>query len=397
MQARLIRYLMKRLSALCLTLWLIAPLLAVQAQTTTAPTPTAAPSDTVVEEIVARVNNSIITRADIRKAREQLYAEAHQQTDQIAAEQDAKEHEKDLLRDLIDQQLLLQKAQDLGISADTELVKRLDDLRKQMHADSMEDLEKAAQAQGISFEDFKQNMKNNILTQRVIGQEVGGHITVSAQEIQQYYDQHKTELQRPEQVRLSEILISTQTTPAIKNDKGETQLPETPSAEVVAQAQAKANEVYAMLKKGGNFDELAKKYSNGPTSAIGGDLEYFKRGTLSAQLESQVFGMKPGDYTEPVRTNQGFVILKVTEHQGGGIPPLKDVESQIQEQIYMTKMQPALRDYLSKLREEAYIDIKPGYLDTGASPNETQPIYTTAANDNTSTGKEKKKKKLGLF
>ncbi len=388
---------MKRLSALCLTLWLIAPLLAAQAQTTTAPTPTAAPSDTVVEEIVARVNNSIITRADIRKAREQLYAEAHQQTDQIAAEQDAKEHEKDLLRDLIDQQLLLQKAQDLGISADTELVKRLDDLRKQMHADSMEDLEKAAQAQGISFEDFKQNMKNNILTQRVIGQEVGGHITVSTQEIQQYYDQHKSEMQRPEQVRLSEILISTQTTPAIKNDKGETQLPETPSAEVVAQAQAKANEVYALLKKGGNFDELAKKYSNGPTSAIGGDLEYFKRGTLSAQLESQVFGMKAGDFTEPVRTNQGFVILKVTEHQGGGIPPLKDVESQIQEQIYMVKMQPALRDYLSKLREEAYIDIKPGYLDTGASPNETQPIYTTAANENTSTGKEKKKKKLGLF
>ena len=269
--------------------------------------------------------------------------------------------------------------------------------RKQMHAESMEDLEKAAQAQGISFEDFKQNMKNNILTQRVIGQEVGGHITVSAQEIQQYYDQHKTEMQRPEQVRLSEILISTQTTPAIKNDKGETQLPETPSAEVVAQAQAKANQIYAMLKKGGKFDDVAKKYSNGPTSAIGGDLEYFKRGTLSKELESKVFDMKAGEYTEPIRTNQGFVILKVTEHQSGGVPALKDVEGQIQEQLYMTKMQPALRDYLTKLREEAYIDIKPGYLDTGASPNETKPIYTTARNEDTSTGKEKKKKKLGLF
>ncbi len=55
------------------------------------------------------------------------------------------------------------------------------------------------------------------------------------------------------------------------------------------------------------------------------------------------------------------------------------------------------RDYLTKLREEAYIDIKPGYLDTGASPNETQPIYTTASNENSNSGKEKKKKKLGLF
>jgi peptidyl-prolyl cis-trans isomerase SurA len=382
---------MKKLSALFLTLLLAAPALIAQAQSQTTP------SDTVVEEIIARVNNSIVTRADLRKAREQLYAEAKQAQDQIAAEQDAKDHEKDMLRDLIDQQLLLQKASDLGISADTELVKRLDELRKQMHADSMEEVEKAAQSQGISFEDFKQNMKNNILTQRVIGQEVGGHITVTAQEIQQYYDQHKTEMQRPEQVRLSEILIPTQTTPPIKNDKGQTQLPETPSPELVAQAQAKANQIYAMLKKGDKFDEVAKKYSNGPTAAIGGDLEYFKPGTLSKDLETQVFALKPGDFTEPIRTNQGFVILKVTEHQAGGVPTLKDVEPQIQEQLYMTKMQPALRDYLTKLREEAFIDIKPGYIDTGASPNETQPVDATATTENSAAAKEKKKKKLGLF
>src|SRR5580698_8521654 len=330
---------MKRLSALCLTLWFVAPLLAAQTQTTTTTAATTAttPSDTVVEEIVARVNNNIITRADMRKAREQLYAEAHQQTDQIAAEQDAKEHEKDLLRDLIDQQLLLQKAQDLGISADTEVVKRLDDLRKQMHADSMEDMEKAAQAQGISFEEFKQNLKNNIITQRVIGQEVGGHITVSNQDIQQYYDQHKNDMERPEQVRLSEILISTQTTPPVKTEKGETALPETPSPEVVAAAQAKANQVYEQLKKGAKFDDLAKQNSNGPTAGIGGDLEYFKRGTLSKDLESKVFEMQAGQYTEPIRTNQGFVILKVAEHQTAGVPPLKEAESQIQEQLYMTK------------------------------------------------------------
>jgi peptidyl-prolyl cis-trans isomerase SurA len=388
---------MKRPSALVLLAVMFAgtPLLFAQAQAASASASNTS-EDTVVEEIVARVNNNIITRADLRKAREQLYGEAQGQQDKAAAEQQAREHEKDLLRDLIDQQLLLQKAQDLGISADTDLVKRLDDLRKQMHADSMEDLEKAAQAQGISFEDFKQNMKNNILTQRVIGQEVGGHITVSNQEIQQYYDQHKAEMERPEQVRLSEILISTQKSDAVKTDKGEA-LPSTPSDDAVAQAQAKANQVYEMLQKGGNFDDLAKKYSNGPTSTLGGDLEYFKRGTLSKDLEGQVFDLQAGQYTKPIRTNQGFVILKVTEHQTAGVPPLKDVETQIQEQIYVTKMQPALRDYLTKLREQAYIDIKAGYLDTGASPNETKPIYTTAASADSSDNKEKKKKKLGLF
>ena len=382
---------MKRPSALLLSfLTLTAPLLLAQTQAANSP------SDTVVEEIIARVNNSIITRADVRKSREQLYAEASQQPNATTAEQEAKDHEKDLLRDLIDQQLLLQKASDLGISADTDLVKKLDELRKQMHADSMEDLEKAAQSQGISFEDFKQNLKNGILTQRVIGQEVGGHINVSTQEIQQYYDQHKNDMERPEKVRLSEILISTQKPDAVKTEKGETALPETPSPEAVAQAQAKANQVYDMLKKGASFDDVAKKYSNGPTASLGGDLEYFKRDTLSKELESQVFELPAGQYTQPIRTNQGFVILKVTEHQTAGVPPLKDVETQIQEQLYVTKMQPALREYLTKLREEAYIDIKPGYLDTGASPNETKPIYTTAASTDTNS-KGKKKKKLGVF
>jgi len=350
--------------------------------------------DTVVEEIIARINNSIVTRADLRRSREQLLAESHQQ-DPPGPAGDIKEREKDLLRDLIDQQLLLQKGEELGISADTDVVKRLDELRKQIHADSMEDLEKAAQAQGVSWEEFKQNLKNSIITQHVISQEVGGHITVSQQEIQQFYDQHKSDMERPEQVRMSEILISTQTAPSVKTSKGENALPEPPSPEVVAAAKAKADKVYDLLKKGGDFAALAKQYSDGPTAADGGDLEYFKRGTLSNDLETMVFAMNPGGYTEPVRTNQGWVILKVTEHQTPGIPPLKEIEGRIQEQIYMTKMQPALRDYLTKLREDAYIDVRAGYTDTGASPNETKPVYTTATTEGTS--KEKKKKKLGLF
>ena len=286
-----------------------------------------AQDDTVVEEIIARINNNIITRADLKRARDQLLTDMHQQEPNATAAQE-KDREKDLLRDLIDQQLLLQKGEELGINADTELVKRLDELRKQMHAESMEDLEKAAQAQGVSFEEFKQNMKNSIITQRVIGQEVGGHISVTQQEIQQAYDQHKAEMERPEQVRLSEILISTQTAPPVKTEKGTEVLPQTASPEAVAKAQAKADQVYALLQKGGKFDDLAKQYSDGPTSAVGGDLEYFKRGTLSKELEQQVFTMKAGEYTKPIRTNQGFVILKVTEHQEAGIPPLKDVEGQ---------------------------------------------------------------------
>jgi len=353
------------------------------------PATSSQPNDaTVVEEIIVRVNNSIISLSDLKRSEEQMKTEREKIDPSVPA--DSRPQEKDLLRDLIDSRLLSQKADELGISADTDVIKRLDELRKQMHAESMEDLEKAAQAQGVSFEEFKQNLKDSILTQKVIQQEVGGHITVTQQEIQEFYNQHKDEMARPEQVRLSEILISTAPpTPA----PGQ---PAPSGDEVVAQAKAKADAVYAQLQKGAKFEELAQKNSNGPTAANGGDLEYFKLGTLSKPLEDQVFGLKAGQYTEPVRTNQGWVILRVTEHQSEGTPPLKEVESQIQERLYMTKMQPALREYLTKLREDAYIDIKPGYVDSGASPNETKPVYTTASSTE-DTKKPKKKKKYVVF
>ena len=119
-----------------------------------------------------------------------------------------------------------------------------------------------------------------------------------------------------------------------------------------------------------------RRYSGGPTAAQGGDLGLFKRGALAKVLEDQTFGLKAGESTAPIRTRQGFVILKVTDTSGGGVPPLKDVEPQIQEAMYMEQMQPALRAYLTKLREDAYIDIKPGFVDTGASPKQTKPVFT---------------------
>jgi len=360
----------------------------VPAVSTTPAAPASQTSDaTVVEEIIARINNSIISLSDLKRSQEQLASESGRQDPDTPP--DAQPKQQDLLRDLIDSRLLAQKADELGISADTDVIKRLDELRKQMHAESMEDLEKAAAAQGVSFEEFKHNLKESILTQKVIQQEVGAHINVTQQGIQEYYNQHKSEMQRPEQVRLSEILISTQP-PAAKPGQ-----PQPSTDELVAQAKAKADGLYEQLQKGAKFSELASANSSGPTAAQGGDLEYFKRGTLSKQLEDQVFALKAGQFTEPIRTNQGWVILKVTEHTSEGIPPIKEVEPQIQERLYMSKMQPALREYLTKLRENAYIDIKPGYVDTGASPNETKPVFTTAVS--TDTKQQKKKKKYVVF
>ena len=319
------------------------------------------PHGQVVENTVVQVNEQVISRSDVERAAENLQQEAaqtHPGPEQMA------ELQKNMLRDMIDQQLLLSRAKELGLNADADVIRQLDDIRKRNNMASLDDLEKAVRAQGLNFEDFKAQIRNQVLTQQVVRDEVGRHLQMSAGEEQKYYELHKAEFDQPEQVKLSEILVP---------------LPDNASADQIAQAEAKANDIKSQLMKGGDFADLAKKYSGGPSAAQGGELGAFKRGALAKVLEDQTFSLKPGDSSQPIRTRQGFVILKVAQHQMAGPAPIKDVEPQIQEALYMQQMQPALRAYLSKLRNEAYIDLQPGFVDSGSTGTESKLINSAYA------------------
>ena len=325
------------------------------------PLPTAAPitpNGSVVEDVIARVNDQIITRSEYEQAEHQLLQEAQQQN---LSQADFQDRQSNLLRDMIDQQILLSKGKELGITGDAETMRRLDEIRKQNHLDSMEALEKAAASQGASFEDFKQGIKNNAITQQVVRDEVGRRINLTHTQEQAYYDAHGKEFAVPEQVHLSEILVPT---------------PENATDAQVAEAQTKANDLEAKLKAGSVFADLAKSSSGGPTASAGGDLGDFKRGTLGDVLENATFPLAAGGFTAPIRTRQGFVILRVDTHQAAGIPPLDAVEPQVQEGVYMDALQPALREYLTKARDELYIDIKPGFVDTGSGKKDTKTLFT---------------------
>jgi peptidyl-prolyl cis-trans isomerase SurA len=311
--------------------------------------------------VVVHVNDQIISRSDVERAEQQL-AEEDRQTGASAA--DVSERQKNLLRDMIDKQLLLSRGKELGINGDADVIRRLDEIRKQNHLDTMEDLEKAARQHGVSFEDFKAGIRDSVITQQVVRDEVGRRLQITQGQEQAYYDAHKQEFTQPEQIKLSEILIPT----AADADDA-----------AVAQAKAKAESIEAKLKTGSKFEDLAEAFSGGPTADKGGDLGLYKRGALAKVLEDQTFDLKTGEWTAPIRTRQGFVILKVTDHVSPGVPPLKEVEPQIQEAMYSEQMQPALRAYLTKLREEAYIDIRAGYVDSGASAKQTKPVFTAYA------------------
>ena len=314
-----------------------------------------APTGEVIEEIIAQVNDRIIVLSEYRTSLNALRQDLTQQ--QLpAAEFDAqfRERSKDVLRELIDQQLLAQKAAELGIDVEAQVIRRLDEIRQQMNLPSMEALEQAAAGQGLNYEDFKQNLRDNFLTQQVINREVGGKVQVSPSEISAYYEQHKQELERKDGYNIQLILVST----------------ENKKEEELAALRQKAEEALAKARGGENFAELARQYSDDATKENGGNAGFFERGMMAPEIESVVGGLERNDISDIIRTRFGHMIVKLLDRTAAGIPPLPEVEGRIHEQLYLQKIQPALRAYLTTLRQESFISVKTGYVDTGEAPKQ---------------------------
>jgi peptidyl-prolyl cis-trans isomerase SurA len=328
----------------------------------------------VFEEIVARVNNEIITKSDYEKGRDLLRKEMQKVLKKQEVEETLAAQEKEMLKSMIEDTLIVQKAADLSITADTEVIKFLDRIRREYNVASMEDLDKLMIQQGVDPVEFKQNVKNQALKQQVLGREVYSRIQISTEEISKYYEAHKQEFDRPEEVRIREILIGTEGKP---------------DADIAA-LEKKAQEVLQKAKSGDKFDELAVKYSDGPTGKEGGDLGFFPKGKMVKEIEEVAFRLRRGQVSDIIRTRYGFVIIKVEEKHEAGIQKMEVVMSEIRDKLFGEKAQPAIKDYLVKLRKQSFIQVKPGYVDTGSIPSAIK--ADTKAEDQVEKGKKGKKK-----
>jgi parvulin-like peptidyl-prolyl isomerase len=315
----------------------------------------------VVEEIAAKVNGEIITRGELEQTRKEIEQGLRGEGLTGAKLQDAvKQYSANALRDQIDQLLLVQKAKDLSIKVDSEITRQLADLQVQARdkdGNRITDPDKFHQyiqeQTGMPFEDYRDRMSRQMLSQRVIGQEVGYRINIPVPELQKYYDEHKTEFIRKEQVFLSQIVISTE---------GKT-------PDQAAAAEKKAKDLATRAQKGEKFSDLVRQYSDDPeTARNGGSLPPYQRGLMPKEMEDAAFKEKKGAILGPFKRPQGFVILRVDERFEAGQPSFEEVKEQIQEALARPKMEPKIREFLTRLREEAFLEIKDGYLDSGAAP-----------------------------
>lgn len=311
----------------------------------------------LVEEIIAKVNGEIITRGELQRQKEFIALDLQQQKGLSGAALEAAVNAgaSEALRDEIDQLLLVQKAKELNINVDADVNRRIAEIQSESKISDPEKFHEWLQEElrGVSFEDFKQQTKNQFLTQRVISEEVYRNINIPRAEIEKYYNEHKAEFVREEVVSLREILVSV----------GDG------SPEKVAAAEKKAKGLVDRARKGeAKFNDLARQYSDAPTATNEGMLGVFKRGDLAKDIDEIVFKQNKGYVTDPIRRPGGFEIYRVEEHYAAGQASLDEVQAEISNRLSEPIVKPKLREYLTKLRETAYLQIKPGYVDLGAAP-----------------------------
>jgi peptidyl-prolyl cis-trans isomerase SurA len=311
----------------------------------------------IVEEIVAKVNGDIITKGEMERTRQGVEQEFRQQGLNGSRLTDAvREQQKNTLRDQIDQLLLVQRGKDLSINVDPEVTRRIAQIQLQSKISDTDKFHDYIREQtGMTFEDFRDQMKKQALTQRVISDEISSRMSVPEADLKKYYDEHQTEFVREEQVFLSQLLVSTE---------GKT-------PEQAAVAQKKAADLVARAKKGEKFSDLARDNSDDTATARdGGQLPPYKRSDhlLVKDIEDMVFAMKKGGVTDPIKTPQGLLILKVDERFEAGQASFEEVKNEINEKLAGPKMEPKVREYLTRLREDAFLQIKEGYVDSGAAP-----------------------------
>lgn len=327
-----------------LTVWFLGPLII---GLTGAPIGMAQEGPRILDEIVAKINDEIVTLTDLNSAINERRLELRQETgDSEEAEKRFKAEERLLLRNYIQTRLMLQKAQELGFDADidVEVAAFMENMRKEMGIPSLEVLDQYLRQQGSSLQRFREKVKDNMMTRSLIQNFVYGKITLLTQELEKYYNDNIESFTEPARVELAEILLLTE-----GKDKN-----------VV---RARAEEVLQRLNQGEAFEEMAKEYSEGPTASDGGKIGSFNKGTMNTGLEAAAFSIDIGTHSEIVESSYGFQIIKTLNRFDASVKPMDEVRPQIAEALYQRKARPEMEEFVKELVRDSYIFISPKYAE----------------------------------
>jgi peptidyl-prolyl cis-trans isomerase SurA len=290
----------------------------------------------IVDRIVAQVNDDIITQSELDRRLSEMRKDLADQYSGDQLTEAIKKAEKDTLEKMIEEKLLLQKASELGFKADVDLQASsyIEQLRKQYNLKDTAEFEKMLSQQGLTMQEFRDQLKEQITISSLVSEMIASHISILSQDVEKYYKEHIKDFTTPEEVSLSEIVIS-----------GE------------ASDEAKANEIHKRLKQGESFATLATQFSKGPTAGKGGNIGSYLTSNLSASIVRAISGVKVGEISDVQKEKTSCVIYRVDERKEAKARPLDEVRDEIRKTLYDQKYNPEYESYIAQLKANAYIQI----------------------------------------
>jgi peptidyl-prolyl cis-trans isomerase SurA len=306
----------------------------------------------VVDEVIAQVNDDVITLSMLKKeTKERIEALKQSGMTEQQAQAEVAKRQNELIATLINEKLLLQRGKELELSNDVEaeVNRRMLDIAQQQGINSIEKLYEAMRQSGLVPEDVRRTMRNEMMKQAVLQQEVDRKVYLgpSTEEVKKYFEAHPDKFRKPESMKLSEIYLVT-------TDKDE------------AAVKARALELIAQARAGADFGALAaansEREKEGKRTAPQdkGYVGEFDVPSLREDLGAMLKDVKPGGVSEPIKTNEGYQILRVDARMPGGTTPTFN-DNRVREAMLMER-QPKERElYLQNLRNEAFIKVTDSY------------------------------------
>lgn len=249
-----------------------------------------------------------------------------------------------LLEMLITDKLMQKEVTEKGIVVrDEDVDQYIQGIKERNHIDDAQ-LQQALTQQGMTLQTYRTQVRDEIQKAQLINREIRGKVNVTPEEVERYYQAHIDEFTTSEQMHLRHILV---------------RVPDEASPADLSAATARADALYAQLKSGADFAELAQRASDDPGAKNGGDLGWVKSGEVLEPIEQAAEKMKPGQFSEPVRSPIGFHIVKLEERQGAGHVPLDQLAGGIKEQLYNAALEERYEKWLKEeLRKRHAVEIR---------------------------------------
>ncbi len=284
-------------------------------------------SDTPAQDqVVIRVDDRVLTLAEFNEYFEPTRISGDEE--QAEDSDSLREARLGFLLQLVEEMIILTRADELDIDiSPQELDEAVSDFRKDY---SETDFEYLFLKQAISFDAWKERLKKRLLVEKVIHKELLEEVSVTPQEISDYYDEHWKEWSHGEEIRARHILLS---------------------------SEDQAKNILERLQNGDDFATLARAHSVAPEAQDGGDMGYVVRGQLPKSLEKSLFKLEQGAVSPVVKTSYGFHIFQVIEKRETSKPKIEECVERIKQAIQKERLEAAYAPWLAKLRSRYHIEI----------------------------------------